>query len=217
MKTTKNTSYEVRPDRHSTQAISELHPEEGVIIYDEVEKVHKTWKDGELESLGSSSVSEHIGLVDYNDTSTAATPIQLVADTWTDVPNNAAGAFTLESYLPDGMTTLIDPVTGYLDFSELTFGSDILIRFDGEYTPNINNALFEARYVLGQGGGEYPLDSFSKRCDSGSGIPYSTEKGTFYIYMGDENTKGGVGKIQVKGSSAGTFKNNGVAIKIYKR
>ena len=168
-------------------------------------------------SEGDSEITEHIGLVDYNDASTSITPISLVANTWTDVPNDKLGNFTLESYLPNGVTTLIDPTTGYLDFSQLTFGSDVLIRFDGEYTPNINNALFEARYVLGQGGGEYELDSFSKRCDSGAGIPYSTEKGTFYIYMGDENTRGGLGKIQVRGSSAGTFKNNGVAIKIYKR
>ena len=77
--------------------------------------------------------------------------------------------------------------------------------------------MFEARYVLGQGGNEYALDSFSKRLDSGSGIPYTTGKGSFYIYMGDSNTLGGVGKIQVRLSSGGTVINNGVAIKIYKK
>lgn len=171
------------------------------------------------QSISSSSfdITDHIGLVDYNDASTASTPIDLVAGEWTDVPNDKLGSFTLESFLPSSITSLIDPSTGYLDFSELTLGSDILIRFDGRVNPNINNALFQARYVLGQGENEYPLDSFSVRCDAGSGIEYPTEKGTFYIYMGDLNTQGGVGKIQVKLSSNGTFKNNGIAIKIFKR
>jgi hypothetical protein len=160
---------------------------------------------------------KQIGFVDYNDSATATTPVTLIKDVWTDVPNDKLGAFTNTAYLPSDTTNLMDGSTGYLDFSELTLGSDILIRIDFIVTPNTNNALIESRYVLGQGAGEYSLPIRSRRLDSGSGIGYSSEKGAFYIYMGDTNTLGGVGKLQVKLSTGGELVNNGVAIKIYRK
>jgi len=169
------------------------------------------------ESSSSGDVGDHFGFLDYNDASTASSPITLSSDTWTDVPNDKLGSFTNTAYAPNGVTNLIDGATGYLDFSDLTLGSDIMIRIDFVVTPNTNNALLETRYVLGQGASEYALPVRARRLDSGSGIPYSSEKGSFYIYMGDTNTLGGVGKLQVKLSANGTLKSNGVAIKIYKK
>ena len=166
------------------------------------------------QASGSGALSQHFGFVDYNDNTGS---VSLVADTWTDVPNNKQGAFTNTAYAPNGVTNLMDGNTGYLDFSDLTLGSDVLIRIDFSVTPNTNNSLLETRYVLGQGAGEYNLPVTSRRLDSGSGIPYSSEKGSFYIYMGEDNTLGGVGKLQVKLSTTGTLINAGVAIKIYKR
>ena len=157
------------------------------------------------------------GYVDYNDSSTASTPIVLVADTWTDVPNDKLGAFTNEDSLPPAVTNLMDGLTGYLDFSDLSIGSDILIRIDFSVNPDLNNSLMETRYVLGQGVNEYALGVSSKRLDIGSGIFYSSDKGSFYIYMGDSNTLGGVGKLQVRLEGGGTLINNGVAIKIFKK
>ena len=160
---------------------------------------------------------KQIGFVDYNDSATASTPVTLVKDVWTDVTNDKLGAFTNTDYLPGDMTNLMDGSTGHLDFSELTLGSDILIRIDFIVTPQTNNALVESRYVLGQGVNEYALPIRSRRLDSGSGVGYSSEKGAFYIYMGDTNTLGGAGKLQVKLSTGGTLVNNGVAIKIFKK
>ncbi|MHA1483406.1 MAG: hypothetical protein ACTSQA_08235 [Candidatus Heimdallarchaeaceae archaeon] len=168
-----------------------------------------------FSSGGSTSLSTSIGFIDYNDSSTSTTPITLIQDTWTDVPNDGLGAFTNKGYSP--VNELLDGSTGYLDFSELTLGSDLLIRIDFEVTPQTNNALLESRYVLGTAPNDYALPIRSRRLDSGSGTPYSSEKGAFYIYMGDTNTLTGVGKLQVKLSSNGTLKNNGVAIKIYKK
>lgn len=169
---------------------------------------------GKSSASGSGALSDNFGFVDYNDNTGS---LALVSDTWTDVPNNKQGAFTNTAYAPNGVTNLMDGNTGYLDFSELTLGSDVLIRIDFSVTPNTNNSLLETRYVLGQGAGEYSLPVRSRRLDSGSGIPYSSEKGSFYIYMGDNNTLGGVGKLQVRLSTTGTLTNAGVAIKIYKK
>ena len=157
------------------------------------------------------------GFVDYNDAGTSISPISLTAETWTDVPNDTLGFFTKTSLAPDGVSYLMDPSTGYLDFKQLSLGDDIFIRIDFNVTPDSDKALLETRYVLGSGAGEYPLLIRSRRLDNGSGVSYPSEKGSFYIYMGDLNTLNGPGKLQVKLSSSGTLVNLGVAIKIIRR
>ena len=203
----KNTSYNVRPDRHTSAEIALLKPEEGVIVYDTDLKVNMYWNG--LEWFYNSRVAT-TGFMDYNDTTGDVT---LTSDTWTDVPNNGLGAFTNKTYKPTLISEVLDGSTGYLDFSELSLGSQLLIRNDFTVTPNTNNSLLEVRYVLGQGAGEYALKFWSERLDSGSGIGYQRVI-SFPIYMGDTNTQGGVGKLQVKLSTNGTINNAGSYIKI---
>ena len=107
----------------------------------------------------------------------------------------------------------MDISTGYLDFSDLTLGSQLVVRNDFNVTPNTNNSLLQVRYLLGQGAGEYPLLFWSQRLDSGSGIGYPIVP-VFAIYMGDTNTKGGVGKLQVRLSTTGSLANAGSYINI---
>jgi hypothetical protein len=203
----KNTSYNVRPDRHTSAEIELLKPEESVIVYDTDLKVNMYWNG--LEWFYSSRVAT-TGFMDYNDTTGDVT---LTSDTWIDVPNNGLGAFTNKTYKPTLISEVLDGSTGYLDFSELSLGSQLLIRNDFTVTPNTNNSLLEVRYVLGQGAGEYALKFWSERLDSGSGIGYQRVI-SFPIYMGDTNTQGGVGKLQVKLSTNGTINNAGSYIKI---
>ena len=203
----KNTSYNVRPDRHTSAEIALLKPEESVIVYDTDEKINKYWNGTEWFY---SSRKATTGFIDYND---STGDVDLVSDTWTDVPNNGLGAFTNKTYKPIIISDVMDTSTGYLDFSELTLGSQILIRNDFTVVPNTNNSLLEVRYVLGQGEGEYALKFWSERLDSGSGIDYQRVI-SFPIYMGDTNTQGGVGKLQIKLSTNGTVNNAGSYIKI---
>ena len=207
--TTINTSYNVRPDKHTTDAISKLQPENGVIVFDKDTKQNYYHNGTEWVASGSEVVSK-TGFIDYNDTSG---DVSLVADTWTDVPNNGLGAFTNKVYKPTLINEVLDGSTGYLDFSELTLGSQLLIRNDFTVTPNTNNSLLEVRYLLGQGAGEYALKFWSERLDSGSGIGYQRVI-SFPIYMGDTNTQGGVGKLQVKLSTNGSINNAGGYVKI---
>jgi len=155
--------------------------------------------------------AQSLGFIDYNDnTGTVSVP----ANTWTDVPNNGAGPFTNKQYAPINVNELLDPATGYLDFSDLDLGDSVQIRIDFKVRPNINNAKLQCRYVLGSGANEYALSVFEKRLDSGSGIDYDSDKGSFFIYMGDENTRGNPGKLQVRVSSAATLDNSGIAIQV---
>tara|TARA_R110002020_G_scaffold39534_1_gene117391 strand:+ start:105 stop:749 length:645 start_codon:yes stop_codon:yes gene_type:complete len=214
MATQHNTQYQTPIETLSNEDLAIVEGQKA-IVFNSTNNRYEGFNGSEWSALSEGAIGQ--GFVDYNDASTAQTPLTLTPDTWTDVPNDKAGAFTNEVYAPQGVTSLMDGTTGYLDFSQLTLGSDVMIRIDFSVTPNTNNALLETRYVLGQGAGEYPLHVRSRRLDSGSGIPYASEKGSFYIYMGDENTLGGVGKLQIKLSTTGTLMNNGVAIKIYKK
>lgn len=161
----------------------------------------------EREKIASFS---EFGFMDYNDTTGA---VSLVADTWTDVPNNGAGAFTNKTYKPESVTEIMDTTTGYLDFSDLTVGSEVAIRNDFAVTPSTNNSFLEVRYVLGTGAGEYALSVANERLDNGSGIAYQRVF-TFPIYIGDLNTQSGAGKLQVRLSTPGSITNAGSYISI---
>ncbi len=157
------------------------------------------------------------GIADYNDTSTSTTPLSLVADTWTTIPNDGAGAFTNLSYLPSGVTSLMNTSTGAFDFSELALGDNCFIRNDFTVNPNTNNALLELRYQLGSGANIYTLETIIGRLDSGSGQPYRFSLTPTMIYMGDLNTKDSPIILQLKLSTNGSVVNAGSSIGVVKR
>ena len=155
------------------------------------------------------------GFMDYNDTSTTSTPINLSADTWTTIPNDGLGAFTNKTYRPDGNSIeLIDTATGAIDTTGLSLGDTILIRNDFTVVPNTNNASLLFRYQLGSGAGSYTLEKRLGRLDEGSGSPYRFSLSPDLIYMGDTNTKNNPISLQVKLSTGGTLVNAGSVIQL---
>ena len=164
--------------------------------------------------LDESGNSSQDGFIDYNDTTGA---FSITADTWTDLPNDGAGAFTNKNYPPSGVTELMDVSTGYIDPTELSLGDTILIRNDYTINPNTNNALLRFRYALGNGGGSYTLEKIIGRLDSGSGQDYRFSLAPDLIYMGDTNTRDNPIKIQVYCTSNATVTNAGSVIQVIKR
>ena len=154
------------------------------------------------------------GFIDYNDTTGA---FSITADTWTDLRNDGAGAFTNKNYPPSGVTELIDVATGYIDPTELNLGDTILIRNDYTINPNTNNAQLRFRYELGNGGGSYTLEKIIGRLDSGSGQDYRFSLTPDLIYMGDTNTRDNPIKLQVYCTSNATVTNAGSVIQVIKR
>lgn len=157
------------------------------------------------------------GFADYNDATTATTPIVLPANTWTTITNDGAGAFTNLGYLPTGVTRMMDTSTGQFDFSGLKLGDNCFIRNDFSVTPQTNNALLKLRYQLGSGALSYTLETILGRLDSGSGIPYRFSLVPQMIYMGDLNTKDNPITLQINLSTAGTATNAGSAIGVIVR
>ena len=155
------------------------------------------------------------GFIDYNDTSTTTSPLVLVADTWTTIPNDGLGAFTNKAFAPKGVTELMDS-QGRIDPTQLALGDDFIVRNDFSVSPNINNALLKFRYELGNGGNTYQLETNLGRLDDGSGKYYKFSLTTDYIYMGDVNTLNNPIKLQVNLSTDGTLINAGSVIKVFK-
>ena len=200
-------------DGNVVESGDNMHGDIQVALVDPTDKTGNSPLTPETATLGGISsfvVSKSYGFLDYNHDNGSET---LVADTWTDVPNNGLGAFTNTAYGPEGITRLMDTDTGYLDFTELSLGSEILVRNDFTVVPNTNNALLEVRYLLGTGAGEYALLFWSERLDSGSGINYQRVI-PFPIYMGDTNTRDNAGRLQIKLSTNGTLTNAGSYVSI---
>ncbi len=155
------------------------------------------------------------GFIDYNDTSTGTAPVALVADAWITIPNDGLGAFSNDSYKPDGdVTQLMDTSTGAIDPTGLHLGDTILIRNDFTITPSTNNASLEFRYSLGTGAGSYTLQKRLGRLDEGSGLGYRFSLTPDLIYMGDLNTRDNPISLQVKLSSSGSLVNAGTVIQV---
>jgi hypothetical protein len=165
----------------------------------------------EVEALADPNPIQ--GFIDYNDTTGA---VSLVADTWTTIPNNGAGAFSNNTYAPSNVSDLMDVSTGEIDPRQLELGDTIFIRNDYSINPNTNNAELEFRYILGDGAGEYTLQTTIGRLDDGSGVDYRFSLKPDLIYMGDTNTRDNLITLQVKLSSNGTLTNAGSVVQVIK-
>lgn len=163
---------------------------------------------------GTSTLQPLQGFIDYNDTTGS---VSIIADTWTTIPNNGAGAFSNDIYKPLNVTELMNVSTGAIDTTELELGDTIIIRNDFTINPNTNNALVEFRYGLGGNGNEYTLTTTLGRLDDGSGKNYRFSLTPDLIYMGDENTRLNPITLQVKLSTNGTLTNAGSVIQVIKR
>ena len=107
---------------------------------------------------GSSSttteISEFAGIIDYADTSTTASPIDISTtdlnlDTWIDLPNNGLGDGSDNTVL--GSPNIIDTLTGNFYFTELKQGAKIEIRIDLSVTTITPNTVVRVRLIQAVG------------------------------------------------------------------
>ena len=154
------------------------------------------------------------GWEDYNDTSTAGTPVAASADVWTALPNDGAGAFSNIAYSPAGYGPLMDVSTGKIDPTRLPLGTEMLIRNDFTVTPTTNEAVLDFRYTLGGGGGEYTLGLPLGRLDRGAGVAYRFAVRVDKIYMGDLNTRDNPIGLEVRCGADATVVNAGSVITV---
>ncbi len=86
------------------------------------------------------------GFAFYEDATTSGTPINLTADTWTDLTNDKAGSGTLTTYKPSYITgDLWDSATNTIDLDEIPVGSVVLVRNDYDITAGAANTRMDSR------------------------------------------------------------------------
>lgn len=201
-----------------------------VVVGDTFE-VSITSTDGDVKLLGDQITGEpyqfvRVAVWDYREVGLTKSGIAdynnkfeilfLNPNNWTTLSNDGTGPFTNTDYIVDGATLLIDPLTGRLDFSQLTLGDIVIIRPDFTITPFSNNQRLHFRYLVGQAGQQYTLEKRLSKMNDGAGSDYKNYFSDM-IYIGDENTRLGGVFIQVKTSGSGFVQNLGVAISVIKR
>lgn len=156
------------------------------------------------------------GFANYDDTSTSATPINLLPLVWTDIPNDGAGTYSNTGFIPTGVSSLIDTLTGHLDFSELSNGDQVFIRTHYEVTSESIDAELEFRIQAGDGFGLYELPESQPLLDKGAGIREERVK-LHELCIFDDNTRLNPVKLQVKCSVNAVLKNFGSIITVVRK
>lgn len=172
-----------------------------------------------IEGEASDGTSEHYkarnlignGYADYNDSTTSGTPITPSTSTWTKLTNDKAGAFTTTAYLPAGVTDLWDTTGNQFDFSELSLGDQVDIRFDLSVTTTSANQVVRQRVQFDIGGSPYNIEFDQKQVKTA---------GTFQVirqvkfHMGNSGTINNPGEWQIWTDSSANVTVNGVYISV---
>lgn len=150
------------------------------------------------------------GFAFYEDATTSGTPINLTADTWTDLTNDKAGSGTLTTYKPSYVTgDLWDSATNTVDLGELAVGKVVLVRTDFEYTPGSSNQHIDARLYFPDTSTE--LHFLHTDLGSTHDAHHFVNTMQFFVTT-DVKTTGA--KVQVESSGSGTIKVNGFQITV---
>ncbi|MAK54612.1 MAG: hypothetical protein CML17_01965 [Pusillimonas sp.] len=80
----------------------------------------------------------------YDDGATSVTPLSVPASTWTSIPSDGAGGFTILDELPAGYS-LYDTTNSYIDLSDVTSNSVVMIRADFVVETSTNNVGLKYR------------------------------------------------------------------------
>lgn len=160
---------------------------------------------------GSFSSIKHIqqGIYDYNDLTTASTQIPLtLAGTQYEMTNDGTGAFTNKTYKFTDIDDLWNTSTNRFDFTGLSLGDTVDIRFDLEATTAAVNTSMSLALELGIGGSPYQLALVDQQDKKSAGTYQLTR---FYsIYMGDTNTLNNPARVLASADKTGvTVKVNG--------
>ena len=156
------------------------------------------------------------GFGNYNDFGTIASPISVTGGGGDFVlTNDAAGAQTLTSFLPDGVTSLWNDGTDFFDWSELSIGDTVDIRLDASIETASVNTTVTVCLHLGTGGGVYTIPFISgqdyKAVDTYGAVAFSS------IYIGDSNTRDNGAQFKIFSDKTCDVTVNGWYVRVLNR
>ena len=163
----------------------------------------------EIEQL-----QRQIGYADYNDSATAGSPVAVGSYTWTKLTNNTLGANTRTSALPFGVTSVWNPITNQLDFTQLPIDTMVDLRADVQITTTSANQQVSTRLAM-QIGGPSPFNLLAASTQFKTAGTY---EGAFNVpfYIGSDATRLNPGEIQIWSDNSMTVVVRGWYIRIIK-
>ncbi len=152
------------------------------------------------------------GVEDYNHAGGALSPALGVK---TQVLNDAAGAYTNTAYKIPGYPDIWNPSTNQFNWSHLTLGDSVDIRFD--FTVTTNGTHNDTAIIIRAGVGAAPYDLTAI---TGEWQASSTYQLTVWysVYMGDANTLDNPAEVYIMSTTAGEIVQcNGWYVRTNKR
>ena len=156
-----------------------------------------------------------IGFFDYADLATQTIPISFVAGVDKKLTNDALGATTNKNYPPYGITDVWSTSTNECNFSQLSLGDAVGIRFDVTATTTSANQVISGYIKLGVGtASEYQLQIFSENIKTSG-----ANNRVFYtkLYIGSEDIRTAPAEFYILSDNNGTVKVNGWYFQIERR
>lgn len=197
---------------HNTLTGSQLHEPKGADtatadqVYISDGAGSGAWTDLTSDNIPNTTTQ---GIYDYNDLTTASTPIALTsAATQYELTNDGAGANTNTTYALDGITDMWDVATDRFDFTGLTLGDTVDVRFDVEYTTTTTNTAVNLDIEFGVGATPYQVNIVNEADKKAAGTYQVTVQSNFY--MGNTLTMNNPARVLASADKTGvTVKVNG--------
>lgn len=191
-------------------------PRNGWIIWDETLEAHFTWLGTSWVDLIGIITGAKFGWENHQDVTTASTPIPLtLANTWYDLTNDGAGAFTLHTSPPQisGVGPLWDNVAQEFDFSTLDVYDEVRFRFDITVNTSGVNRNIDCRLAFLSG--FVAENIFMERYYKNAGAHQLFVEFSFAMF--NAATRDGPAKFQVRSDGTGdTVTVNGWKLSVHK-
>lgn len=156
-----------------------------------------------------------IGFFDYADLATQTTPISFVTNEAKKLTNDGLGATTNKNYPPYGITDVWSSSTNACDFSQLSLGDAVGVRFDVTVTTTSANQVVRAYIKLGIGtASEYILNVFAQQIKT-------AQENQFTLFtklpIKNEDIRTAPAEFYILSDNNGTVKVNGWYFQIERR
>ena len=192
--------------QHSELTGTDLHEPKGVAsatsgqVYVADGEGSGSWTDGSEFMVGTTSM----GMYNYQDTTTATTPIELtLADTQYQLTNDAAGTNTTEAYALDGLSSVWDTTNNEFTWydesnDKLSLGDVIDFRIELDVTTTSPNTAISLAIELADGT-QYSIVSAQNYKSAGT---YMITR-LFSIFMGSTTNLEGATKLYASADLTG--------------
>tara|TARA_R110000764_G_scaffold216187_1_gene303035 strand:+ start:746 stop:1282 length:537 start_codon:yes stop_codon:yes gene_type:complete len=141
------------------------------------------------------------GFASYNDSNTETNKIDIQPGIWTNITCDGLKIGTNIDQLPASVTRLWDVSTNEIKVNELDNSNYIIIRLQFRITPSVNDATVSVRvFWTGLPGFTFQLTRRSGNLNEGAGTEYELSE-QIILYIGDDDSRLGAGKIQIKSDS----------------